>query len=284
MNLDALRLFVAVVHSGSLSKAASTLSIPIATLSRQLARLEKSLGCQLLHRSRFGAVPTIEGQKLYEQVCVPMDTLLNAAQYLNDATKLSGVLRVSAMIGFDKLWALLGDFWHQYPHITIHYQATDGLVDLLADGIDVAFRVGSLHNDQVVAYHLFDLSAIWVASPALLQRVGMPDTLASLGRFALAGFARLGQRRLAFETDEAVWYFDCAFSSNDNAAVLHWAMSGQGVALMSAHTAATHIATGALVQVLPTYISKPYPVHALWLPHRQRSAVLGAFVDFLKAS
>lgn len=84
MNLNALRLFVSVCQDGSLSKTSERLGIPIATISRQISELEKSLHIQLFDRMKSGMKPTMAGQQLYEQVCLPMDTLLHIEQTLQE--------------------------------------------------------------------------------------------------------------------------------------------------------------------------------------------------------
>lgn len=82
MDLNNLRLFVSVVQSGSLSASAEKLGIPMATISRRLSELEKSLNTQLLDRSKKGAKPTMQGQRLYEQVYLPIDQLSQSENLL----------------------------------------------------------------------------------------------------------------------------------------------------------------------------------------------------------
>lgn len=106
MNLNALSLFVAVIKHGSLSKTAEKLGVPIATISRQISELEKSLQIQLFDRQKSGVKPTMAGQKLYDEVHLSIDNLLNAKQVLlDDEQNLKGVLRISAPPAFEpSLW------------------------------------------------------------------------------------------------------------------------------------------------------------------------------------
>ncbi|NCB56222.1 MAG: LysR family transcriptional regulator [Gammaproteobacteria bacterium] len=284
MDLNAVRIFVAVLQAGSLTQASERLKIPIATLSRKISELEKQLNRQLFDRGKTGVKPTAQGQQLYEQVHLDIDNLLNTERHLTqDNQQISGILRISTMIGFDKIWDLLGEFQQRYPQVQVYCQATDRVVDLVADGIDVAFRTGALHTEAVIARPVFDISPVWVASPTLLAKLGTPTKFDDLTRYPLAGFARLEQSYLLFETDKTTFKLPCVFGSNDNAAVLHLAKSGQVMALIPVYTAQQYIASGQLVQVLADYPSKAYQVHALYLPHRHQSAVVKAFIEFLES-
>lgn len=282
MDLNAVRFFVAVLQAGSFTQASKRLNIPISTLSRKISELEKQLNRQLFDRSKTGVKPTVQGQQLYEQVHLDIDSLLNTERHLTqDNQQINGILRVSSMIGFDKVWDLLGEFQQRYSQVQVYCQATDRVVDLVADGIDVAFRAGKLHTENVIARPVFDISLVWVASPMLLEKLGTPIQLNDLADYPLAGYARLGQPHLLFETNKTTLKLPCVFSSNDNASVLHLAQLGQVIALIPIYTAQQYIASGELVQILKDYPSKSHQVHALYLPHRHQSAVVKAFIAFL---
>lgn len=140
MDLNAVRIFVAVVQAGSLTQASERLGMPITTISRKISGLEKQLNRQLFDRAKTGVKPTAQGQQLYEQVHLDIDNLLNTERNLNHSdSQISGVLRISTMIGLNKVWDLLAAFQQQYPQVQVVCQATDRMVDLVADGIDVAF-------------------------------------------------------------------------------------------------------------------------------------------------
>lgn len=282
MDLNAVRVFVAVLQAGSFTQASERLNIPIATISRKIRELENQLNRQLFNRGKTGVKPTVQGQQLYEQVHLDIDNLLNTERHLTqDNQQISGILRISTMIGFDKIWDLLSEFQQRYPQVQVYCQATDRVVDLVADGIDIAFRTGALHTETVIARTIFDISPVWVASPKLLARLGTPNKLSDLECYPLAGYTRLDQSYLLFETDKETLKFPFFFGSNDNTAVLHLAKSGQAVAMLPAYTAQEYIASEQLVQVLTEYPSKAYQVHALYLSHRYQSAVVKAFIQFL---
>ncbi|MGX2955747.1 LysR family transcriptional regulator [Ursidibacter arcticus] len=283
MDLNAVRLFVAVVQAGSLSKASVQLDVPIATISRQLTILEKTLGITLLNRQKSGVKPTTQGQLFYEQVHLNIDNLLHIERTLHDHKHaLSGVLRVSMPIGIDSIWNVLMAFGQRYPNVAIHCQATERTVDLVADGIDVAFRMGELKTDSVIATPVAYARAVWVASPELIARLGTPTTPDDLLHYPCASFGKSGEQSIAFEWQDGKCQVPCVFVSNDNSAVVHWAKMGQAVCLMMDNTAQSLIEQGQVVQVLADYPSIRFPINALYLAHRHRSAVVKSFIEFVK--
>ncbi|OOH88622.1 hypothetical protein BMT54_08585 [Pasteurellaceae bacterium 15-036681] len=289
MDLNAVRLFVAVVQSGSLSKASEQLDVPIATISRQIKMLEQSLNMQLLDRLKTGIKPTTQGQLFYEQVYLNIDNLLNTERNLQqDKQSLTGTLRISTIIGSDHIWDLLIEFQQRYPDVQVYCQATDRVVDLVADGIDVAIRTGELHTDNVIATPIIDMQGIWVASPKLLERLGTPQTPQDLLNFPCATFGRAGQKAVLFQWKNAngevrSLEIPCSFLSNDNSAIAYLAKAGKAVCFMSAYTAKPLIAQGELVPILVDYpLAVSYTVNAVYLSHRHQSAVVKAFIGFLK--
>lgn len=188
MNLNALRLFVGVCQDGSLSKTAARLNVPIATISRQISELEKSLNIQLFDRFKSGVKPTMAGQRLYEQTYLAIDNLNNAEQVLfEEQGALKGMLRISAVPACEPLLAWIAEFQKQFPHIQIHCTMTDRVLDMTADGIDVAFRMGDLHGEQFIAKKVLSVRSKWVARPELLAQYGRPQTVQDLANFRLAG-------------------------------------------------------------------------------------------------
>ncbi|MGR6981625.1 LysR family transcriptional regulator [Testudinibacter sp. P27/CKL/0425] len=292
MDLNAVRLFVATVQTGSLSKASQQLDVPIATISRQIKLLEKSLNMQLLDRHKTGVKPTAAGQQFYEQVYLDIDNLLHTERNLQtDKQTLSGVLRISTILGADYIWEILLAFQQQFPDVQVYVQATDRVVDLVADGIDVAFRTGDLQTDNVIAMPLMTVCGAWVASTDFIAKFGEPKTPQDLLNLPCAGFGRLGQKSVPFawrdlsneKGKNGSLNVSCVFLSNDNSAVIHLAKAGKAVCLIVDYTAHKLIETGKVVQVLADYPSATiYTVNALYLPHRHQSAVVKAFIAFLK--
>jgi DNA-binding transcriptional LysR family regulator len=145
MDLNATRMFVAVVQAGSLSAAATRLGTPPATLSRRMRDLERQLRVQLLERSARGTKLTDAGARLYEHASRGIEALLEAEQaVVSDQARLKGRLRLSLPQTFEPWWDLLAAFQRRYPEIEVYVYSTERRMDLIEDGIDIALRLGAI--------------------------------------------------------------------------------------------------------------------------------------------
>lgn len=148
MDLNAIRMFVAVVQAGSLSAAANRLGTPLPTLSRRIRDLERQLKVQLLVRSARGTGLTDTGTRLYEHASRGIEALLEAEQaVVSDQARLKGRLRLSLPQTFEPWWDLLAVFRRRYPDIQIYVYSTERRLDLIEDGIDVTLRVGAVVHE-----------------------------------------------------------------------------------------------------------------------------------------
>src|SRR5882757_4635048 len=152
MDLNATRMFVAVVQAGSLSAAATRLRTPLATLSRRVRELERELAVQLLVRSAQGTKLTDAGARLYEHANRGIGALLEAEQAVaSDQARLKGRLRLSFPPTVQPWWDLLAAFQRRYPDIQIYVYSTERRLDLIEDGIDISLRVGAIVHEGMVA-------------------------------------------------------------------------------------------------------------------------------------
>lgn len=281
MNLNTLRLFVTVVQHGSLSKASERLNVPIATISRQISELEKELSIQLFDRQKSGVKPTLAGQKLYDEVHLSIDNLNNAKQVLfDDERQLKGVLRISATPNFSPALSWIAAFQAQYPLISVHCTMTDRILDLSADGIDVAFRIGNLHGDSFIAKKVLSVRPKWVAHPDLLARFGTPKTPKDLAKFPLAGWAKNGER-LSLKLGKTTFELPYMFAANDSHALEYMVLQGKAVCQLSDFTVDKLIKENGLVEILPDFESPVFDVHMVYASHRYPSAIVRKFVEFV---
>ena len=197
-----LRCFIAVVDAGSLAKAGRQLGMSTASVSKAIARLEKASGVKLLHRSTHAISLTQDGQRLVD----PARDVLQAAGIFSQSAgaqtegDASGWVRLSAPVAFtrDVLTPLLPQFCRDYPSIRLEILATNALVDLAKEGVDLAVRSGSLAR---VPGHLQTpwFKAPWVvcASPGYLKERLRPEQPSDLTTHKLIGFRnqRTGQVR-----------------------------------------------------------------------------------------
>ncbi|MFD1244260.1 LysR family transcriptional regulator [Paralysiella testudinis] len=279
MDLNNLRLFTTVVQAGSFSAAGERSGVPVATVSRRIAALEQDLNMQLFDRFKSGVKPTMLGQRLYEEVHLSLDQLAQAQRLLADKQQpLSGKLRLSTSPGLEPVWDRVDKFQQQYPQVEVHCQVTDRVLDLVEDGIDVAFRIGDLHTDSVIARPLMQMHAKLVTAPALLAERGIPATPADLLKFPCAGWARNGQKNMQWHFDGQSVSIPYHFSSNDSYALAHAAQKGQMIFQLPDYIADRLIRDFGLVEVLPDFVQPGYLVSAIYPAHRHPSSLIQAFL------
>ncbi|WP_019520714.1 LysR family transcriptional regulator [Faucicola boevrei] len=282
MNLNTLRLFVAVIQHGSLSKASERLSVPIATISRQIAELEKHLQIQLFDRQKSGVKPTMAGQKLYDEVHFSIDNLLNAKQVLfDDEQNLKGILRISAPPKCEPVLAWVSEFGQKFPNVQIHATMTERILDLSTDSIDVAFRIGELHGEHFIAKKVATLGTKWVAHSELLARLGTPKTVSDLANYPIASWAKNGENEIVIHMNKEKIALPIAFASNDSYAVEYMIVQGLYIGQMSAVTADEWIAKKRLVEILPELAKPNYDLFMLYASQRYPSAIVRKFVEFV---
>ncbi|MFA9487677.1 MULTISPECIES: LysR family transcriptional regulator [unclassified Mannheimia] len=282
MNLNTLPLFTHIIQTGSLSKTAEQTGVPIATISRQIVELEKSLGVQLFDRHKTGVKPTMAGQQFYEQIALSVDNLTQIAQHFSaESSELTGKLRISTVTAMSEVWDLLDEFCVLNPKVSVHLEVTDRVLDLVEDGIDFAFRVGDLHTDSVVARPLFTTQTKWLSHPKLLAQFGTPKTLADLAKFPLVGYAKSDQKLLRIPNGKKTLELPYTFASNDVYAIQNAIKNGRGIGMLS-HTMANRlIEEYGLVEILADTTKPDFTVHLLYVKHRHQSALMRAFLDFV---
>ncbi|RZN09998.1 LysR family transcriptional regulator [Bradyrhizobium genosp. SA-3] len=284
MDLNATRMFVAVVQAGSLSAAASRLGIPLPTLSRRIRELEQQLKVQLLERSARGAKLTDAGTRLYDHAGRGIEALLEAEQaVVSDQARLKGRLRLSLPQTFEPWWDLLAAFQRRYPDIQVHVYTTERRVDLIEDGIDVALRVGAIVHEAMVARHVLSYRHILVASPQLLERFGMPAQPDALHRFPCAVWTSSIDVPARWELGEHLVVPKAVLSTNDYHHLRSRALGGDVVTELPPFLAATYIRNNRLVQLLPQHPLPEQPICLLYPSHRHPSTIVRTYLDFCQS-
>lgn len=277
MDLNAVRLFVAAARAGSLSEAARQTEVPLPTLSRRVRALEQELGARLLERTPHGLTLTDAGARLFASSEPALTLLAEAERGLHDATELGGKLRISLPPHFEPLWRTFQDFARRHAGVRFDIFVTDRRVDLAADGIDVAIRVGDVGRDSYVGRTLARYRHRLVAAPAYLDRVVIERPVDLLHvdcacwRSASPPAWRLGDATIAL---------DPLVATNDYQHLLHLAVSGLVVTELPPFLAQAPLERGALVEVLPDHPLPRQTVRALVADTRLLSPLVRQFLDF----
>ncbi|MCG7506794.1 LysR family transcriptional regulator [Mesorhizobium retamae] len=287
--LGEMDVFVRVVDLCGFSPAARALRLSPSAVSKLIARLEARLGTRLFNRSTRKLALTAEGNIFYER-CIRILADVDSAEREAAAGAVPrGRLRVNCNTAFSqwKLTPILPEFLARYPEIVLDLVVSDVVVDLLHEHADVAIRVGPLVNSSLIARKLGESRAMVVASPAYLERAGMPRTPADLAGHNLLGF---GFPRLIEGwpfLDENGQVVRIAPQGNavvsDGDTMRRLALAGAGIARTARFHMEEDIAAGRLVPLLEDYNpGEAEPIHAVYvgqggvLPARVR-----AFLDFV---
>lgn len=290
--MDRLRLmetFCRVVERGSFSAVAREEMTTQSAISKQVQALETELGATLLVRSTRSHSLTEAGQLYYERCRQVLDALEDARIEVQRAEHdISGMLRVAAPAAFGRQHIVprLQDFYARYPRVKVDLQLDDSFVDLVAAGVDVAFRVGELKDSRLVARRIGTAHRAALASPAYLARHGEPRTPAELAGhrcIVIGDQRRTDWRFLDADGDGgAVVRVDAAFLTNDGGAAHQLALAGSGIALKSIWDVGDDLSTGRLRRVLPHHAIAAAPLHAVYPHQRNLPPRVRLFVEYLR--
>src|SRR4051812_33368618 len=274
-------LFVAVARAKNFSHAAKSLQMSISTLSRRILEFEAKLGAQLLLRSTRRVELTEIGLRYFERCKLVVEAAEEAQMELRGAVEdAKGTLRVSATQDFALLWVkpIIEEVLARYPKISFELDLTSRPVDLIAEGFDVAIRLGPLPDSQLFARKLGATTMGVYAAPGYLKRASAPTAPSDLKGhecLRLRGQAE-GSSPWTLMRGTQVVAVDVKGRVVANAmrVLLELAADGLGVALLGEAFASQAVGDGRLVRVLPDWNTGVDQVHALTpsklLPSRTR--------------
>lgn len=289
INLNDLLIFSAVAEVGGFTAAAERLHVAPAKVSLEIARLETQLGVALFTRTTRKVVLTEAGQMLHAQ-CAP---LLAQLQMVLDGLhstqqRLSGVLRIAAPVdhGTHTLAPALARFAAQHPDLHIDLRTSDRIADLVAEGIDVAIRMGWLRDSSLRAVKLGEFGQYVVASADYLRRAGTPQSPADLARHDWVALTLLpAPLTWAFTSGEGAIQtvqVKARIKADSAGALRSLVRHGAGMTVLDQFSAEAGLASGELVQVLRDWQPPRGGLYAVFPPGRHVSAKAQAFTRFYK--
>ncbi|KQZ56771.1 LuxR family transcriptional regulator [Lysobacter sp. Root559] len=288
--LGDVEAFIAVVEHGSFTAGAVALSTTPSVLSRAVARLETRLGRQLLQRTTRRLGLTEAGRLYLEQARSAFSLLEDAEREVQGQEgEMAGRVRLSVptTYGHYRLPPLLARFARQYPRVQVELNITNRNVDLVAEGFDLAIRLGHLPDSGLVARKLEDAALLLVASPEYVQRMGLPQALEDLRRHLCLPFLMPRTGRLApwvFRDGgkDIDWLPDAPIEiSDDVLGVVSLAEQGVGICQSYEFIVRDRMERGRLVEVLPQLRGRSRPFSVVYAPHRSQSAAARAMIDLL---
>lgn len=290
MTLDryqAMTTFVRVVETGSFSAAARQLHVGQPAVSKTIAQLEDRLQVSLLNRSTHGLTPTEAGLRFYERAKTAIQETDEAELAARDAgAGLSGRLRVSAATTFARLHVvpLLPRFLERHPDLEIDVILDDRVIDLIAEGVDVALCMGTLPDSSAVARKLATGGRSVLATPAYLERAGEPRSPADLAGHEVVVHSQLSNvwafTRDGTEASVAIHgRVRVSASEGLRAAVL----ADMGLSIASDWMFSPELASGAVRRVLEAWTLPPIDLWAVFPAGRMASAKARQFAGFVEA-
>jgi DNA-binding transcriptional LysR family regulator len=288
MDLNSLMIFAKVVEVNSFSEAARRLKIPVSTVSRRIVELENQLGVRLLERSTRSLRLTDVGAEVLEhaqhsaELSEAVDGIVS-----NHLTSVSGLLRLSAppSISDSLLAPLVGAFQASYPNVRVQIFITERIVDQIAEGVDLSFKVGELEDSAQVARRILTYRHQLVASPAYLEKCKPPKSPRDL----------LGHRLLAFSfwKPENTWHFNHAngkdretltfrpqLSINEYAGLATALLAGAGIGDLPPIVQPELLREGRLVEVMPKWHFHNFNLSMVHLGNRYIPRPVRVFKEF----
>lgn len=285
--LNAISVFCKVVETQSFTQAAEHQNISVAMASKLVSQLEEQLKTRLLQRTTRKISPT-EAGLLYYQRCQPILNELDDAEasISNLATTLQGNLTLSVPRDFGLRFIApnLADFIKANPNLHIDIEFNDRMIDLVAEGIDLALRIGYLQDSSLVAKKIASSSTHIVASPDYLKKRGIPQSHESLSQHdCLLYKARGNQVYWELEKENKIQRIkmNSKLICNNGITLVELAKSGLGIINTPRFFIEDELESGELVEILTDYHQPDLNLYLVYPHRRHLTAKVKAFMEFV---
>jgi len=275
--------FVAVAEVGSFTGAAKRLGISTAQVSRQVSALETRLSTKLLYRTTRHVSVTEPGQLYYQHCRQVLDGLEEAERALTELQQVPrGRLRLTAPVTFGETTVApaVNDFLLRYPELQVHMHLTNQKLDLIAEGYDLAIRLGKLEDSNLKARRLASRTLYVCASPGYLSAHGEPHSLSELGQHnCLPG--TLDYWRFQEKNRPRNIKVTGSIRCNSGRALVDAALKGIGIVQLPDYYVLEHLEAGRLVSLLEHYREDDDGIWALYPHTRYLSPKVSMLLDYL---
>ncbi|MCV6824531.1 MULTISPECIES: LysR family transcriptional regulator [Halocynthiibacter] len=287
--LESLRVFCRVVELGSITSGGRDLRLTPAVASKRIKELETHLGVRLFNRTTRSLTPTEVGQQFYGEALRILDAVGQAetviAQY-SGAPR--GTIRMTSPLAVGRriIAPLVPEFVEEHPDIEVRLRMSDRKVDILADGLDLAFFVGTPHDSSLKMRKIADCERVLCAAPDYLAKMEapqVPEDLLQGHNCLLLRYPRSPEYFWTLNTPDGPRKFEVSgkYDADDSDVLLNWALDGRGIVNKPLFEVAAHLARGELVEVLPE--NRPMPsIFGCLYPHKKlQDPKVRLLVDFV---
>ncbi|ELY5940745.1 LysR family transcriptional regulator [Cronobacter malonaticus] len=284
---DELIIFVAVVESGSFSRAAEQLNLANSAVSRAVKKLEMKLGVSLLNRTTRQLSLTEEGERYFRRIQQVLQEMAAAETELMESRQTPrGLLRIDAAtpVILHLLMPMIKPFRERYPDVTLSLVSSETFINLIERKVDVAIRAGTLTDSSLRARPLFTSYRKIVAAPDYLERYGVPATICDLKDHVCLGFTEpvsLNTWPVACK-DGQLLEITPGMTSNSGETLKQLCLTGNGISCLSDYMIDKEIERGEVVELLAEYrLPVEMPFSAVYYSDRAVSTRIRTFIDFL---
>ena len=284
---EELAIFVAVVESGSFSRAAVQLELANSAVSRSVKKLEMKLGVTLLNRTTRQLSLTEEGERYFRRVQQVLQEMAAAENELMETRQNPrGLLRIDAAtpVMLHLLMPMIKPFRERYPDVTLSLISSETFINLIERKVDVAIRVGTLTDSTLRARPLFTSRRKIIASPEYLSQHGIPQCAEDLQEHICLGFSETESLNKwpVSQADGLSYDITAGITSNSGETLKQLCLTGNGIACLSDYMINKEIAEGKFVELLADrLLPVEMPFSAVYYSDRAVSSRIRAFIDFL---
>lgn len=285
--MDELAAFALVVDTGSFTKAAERLGLSKSIVSRRIAGLEDRIGVRLLTRSTHFVTPTALGIAFHERARRILNEVDEAVGFLSGSvSEVTGAVRMTSPTTFGTMYLMpaIHDMLVRYPRLDVNVELRDTPVDLVAEGFDLAIRIGRLKDSALIARQIKPVRQALVCSPAYAERRGIPQAPRELVKHEcifLGNDGTIPQWKFMVAGGWETIRTSGRLKANNPELVREAALSGLGIAALPLFVASAALQRGALIQVLKDYPMGDLGLFTMFPANPHLPMRVRTIVDFL---
>ena len=287
--IEDIQVFIRVVEAGGISRAAEQLNLAKSAVSRRLSELEARLRTKLIQRTTRKFNLTDEGRFYYQRAISLVDSLHELDNsILKNTGDLEGHLSISLPLSFGLLHmtSVIDNFLKQHPKLAMKVELSDGNINLVEEGIDVAFRIGQLHDSSIQARMIVPVNMLICASPDYLEEHSTPKTLEDLSEHKFLEYSLFHSSNFQIINPKGInetFVSKSRFQSNNGDFLKSMAVAGHGMIVLPSFVCWKELKSGELVRVLDDYTIPEMHGYAIYQQNRYLSPAARSFIDYLVA-
>jgi DNA-binding transcriptional LysR family regulator len=288
--LDNVRVFVRVVELGTLSAAGRDQRVTPAVASNRIKELERHMGVRLFNRTTRKLTPTEHGRVFYDGAVKILEAVNEAENAIADLSRNpKGALKITAPLGIGRRLIASGipEFHDKYPDIEVRLRLSDHNVDILSEGVDVAFKLGILEDSNLRMRGIMNCERVVCGAPAYFEQRGVPQTpdelIANKHDCLLLRYPGSKEYFWTLQTPEGIRKFEVTgpYDSDDGDVLTQWALDGRGIINKPLFEVKSHINSGELVPILASTPPLGVQLAAIYPHKRFQDPKVRLMIDYM---